>query len=396
MLSKGSISSKKPFTVKTLAEFADLVDSIRHHWRFRSDDVCKPWFRGQQRKHWELVPSIVRIGDSSRDTEDDIREEFATRAPALSRFEPLPTNDWDLYFLMQHYGAPTRLLDWTDSSSIALYFAVRDNPGHYDSAVWMLDPYSLNHRVIRKDEVISPSAQGVSKRDAKRVAPWLRERWSPAEIPDDPLAIFPTHIARRISSQRACFTVHGAKELGFSKFGKGPDPCLAKIILPGRWVRDIRLSLERIGIDDTTIFPDLEGLGRALTTSYRDPLERKPHFGVYVRLKPSKLHPSGIGVFAIKLIPKGTKIFAGENEEVFWIEGTSIPKDKRFRRLYEDYSIIDDGYYGCPTSFNRLTPAWFVNESKKPNARIDENYDFFSLRNISVGDEITVDFSRPR
>ena len=54
----------------------------------------------------------------------------------VSGSEALPPNNWDLYFLMQHYGAPTRLLDWTESALIALYFAVRDNPGYYDSAVY--------------------------------------------------------------------------------------------------------------------------------------------------------------------------------------------------------------------------------------------------------------------
>src|SRR5215472_16502462 len=136
--------SKKVFAVTSLNEFTQLTDAIRDDWEFDPDDICRPWFRGQQRKQWELVPSIARIGGFDRETEDNIREEFATRAPALSRFEPLPTNDWDLYFLMQHYGAPTRLLDWTESPTIALYFAVRDNPGHYDSAVWMLSPYELN------------------------------------------------------------------------------------------------------------------------------------------------------------------------------------------------------------------------------------------------------------
>lgn len=247
--------SKAEFAVATLNEFTELVESIRAEWDFEPDDLCKPWFRGQQRKHWELVPSLVRINGFDRETEDDIREEFATRAPALSRYEPLPTNDWDLYFLMQHYGAPTRLLDWTDSPVIALYFAVRDNPGYYDSAVWMLDAYELNRSVAKKNEVISPSAQGVSKKDADRVAPWLPERWSKAEIPEDPLAIFPTHIARRISSQRACFTIHGTRKLGFSRFARGSEPCLKKIILPGRCVRNIRLSLEQIGIDDTDLPP---------------------------------------------------------------------------------------------------------------------------------------------
>jgi hypothetical protein len=382
-------------SVSTFSEFTELVDSTRAIWNFAPNDVCKPWFRGQQRKHWDLIPTLVRIGGLrlDRKTEDNIREEFATRAPALSRFEPLPTNDWDLYFLMQHYGAPTRLLDWTESPIIALYFAVRDNPGYYDSAVWMLNPYELNRRVSKKSEVVSPSAQGVSKVDAKRVTPWLRERWSDAKIPEHPLAIFPTHIARRISSQRACFTIHGSKKLGFTEFTKGVDPCLTKVIIPGRSVGNMRLSLERMGIDDTTIFPDLEGLGRSLATSYRDLKDGKPHSGVYVRLKPSTLHRSGVGVFAIKKIPKGTEIFAGENEEVLWLAKTTIPKDGPAKKMYDDFSIIDGKFYGCPVSFNRLTPAWFLNDSKRPNARCDENYSFFAVRNISPGEEITVDYS---
>jgi len=395
MIAKGTLV-KKEFSVTSLNEFTDLIDALRGHWKFSPDDVCKPWFRGQQRKHWELVPSIVRIGAFDRETEDNIREEFATRAPALSRFEPLPTNDWDLYFLMQHYSVPTRLLDWTDSPSIALYFAVRDNPGHYDSAVWMLDPYELNRLVINRSEVISPSAQGVSVRDAKRVKPWLRERWSRASIPDAPLAIFPTHIARRISSQRACFTIHGSEELGFAQFTRRSASVLKKIVLPGRWVADIRMSLERIGIDDTTIFPDLEGLGRALATSYRDLKKKLPHAEVFVQLRPSRLHRSGVGVFAIRPIPKGRKIFAGENEEVSWIKKDSIPKSGPIRKMYDEFSIIDGDYYGCPTSFNRLTPAWFMNESRKPNARFDENYDFYAIRAIANGEEITVDFSASR
>ena len=378
------------FSVSTLGGYVEVVESIRARWGFEYDDLLKPWFRGQHRKQWELVPSIARIGGFDRKTEDKIREEFATKAPALSRFEPLPTNDWDLYFLMQHYGAPTRLLDWTQSPAIALYFAVRDNPGYYDSALWMLDPYELNRRVVKKGEVVSPSAQGVSKRDAERVAPWLRERWSTAKIPDDPLAIYPTHIARRISSQSACFTIHGSRMPGFTRFAEGSDPCLVKIVLPGRSVKGLRFAIQQQGIDDTTIFPDLEGLGRALATTYRNQKERLPHSGVYVRIKPSTIQRSGVGVFAIKRIPKGEPIFSGANEEVLWVKETSIPKAGPVRQLYDDFAIKDGEFYGCPISFNRLNPAWFLNQSKQPNALCDENLRFLAIRDISAGEEITV------
>lgn len=388
-----STSKSKSITAPSLAKFLKIVSEIRSDWSFERDDVGGPWFRGQQRKHWPLVPSIVRIGCGDRENEDEIREEFAIRAPALSRFETLPTSEWDLYFLMQHYGAPTRLLDWTDSPAIALYFAVRDNPGYYDSAVWMLDPYELNKRVTGKPEVLAPSAPGANPKDVERVNPWLPPRWTKKLPPEAPIAIFPTHIARRISSQKSSFTVHGSRKSGFSEFQIGKSPCLKRIVVPGHAIRDVRLDLQNYGVDETLIFPDLEGLGRALVTSYREVKTDRPHGGVYVRLRPSKLDKKGVGVFAIRKIPKGRRIFVDENEELCWISRSALPKQKALRELYDAFAVIEADRYGCPTSFNRLTPAWFLNESKRPNTRSDENYDFYALRDITAGEELTVDYS---
>jgi len=343
----------------SMARFLKIVSDLRKDWNFDRDEVGGPWFRGQQRKHWPLVPNIVRIGCEDRETEDEIREEFAIRAPALSRFETLPTTDWDQYFLMQHYGAPTRLLDWTDSPAIALYFAVRDNPGYYDSAIWMLNPYELNRRVAGKREIVAPSAPGANPKDVERINPWLPPRWTKKRPPPEPIAIFPTHIARRISSQKSSFTVHGSNVAGFLPFQSGKNPCLVRIVIPGHAVQGIRLDLQNYGIDETLIFPDLEGLGRALVTSYRDIKVDRPHSGVYVRLRPSKLDKKGVGVFAIRVIPKATRLFADENEELCWIPKASLPKGKTLRKLYDDFAIIKGDRYGCPTSFNRLRQRGF-------------------------------------
>jgi FRG domain len=68
------------------------------------------------------------------------------RAPGLTGKGP--QNSWDWYFTMQHFGAPARLLDWTEGVLIALYFVVKDSSGEDDPAIWALDPWWLNKPVV--------------------------------------------------------------------------------------------------------------------------------------------------------------------------------------------------------------------------------------------------------
>ena len=119
-----------------------------------------------------------------------------------------------------------------------------------------------------------------------------------------------------------------------------------------------------------------------------------PHDGVFTRLAVSKLH--GVGVFAIRRIKKGTYIFPDDKGRLQWLNLEQLKKlPKEVRRLYDDFCIIKDGgaLYGCPRSFNNLTVSWYLNESKKPNVGCDKNYNFYALRDIKTGEELTADYS---
>ena len=94
-----------------------------------------------------------------------------------------------------------------------------------------------------------------------------------------------------------------------------------------------------------------------------------PHDGVYARLRPSRIH--GVGVFAIRAIPKGTYIFPEDDDELVWIDQESLATlSREEKRFYDDFCIIRNKQYGCPQSFNKLTPAWYLNESSTPNLEL--------------------------
>jgi len=134
----------------------------------------------------------------------------------------------------------------------------------------------LNPVGVERDEVIAPSAEaGLFRLDAKRYDDWLPARYQKLKA-RLPVAIYPTHFARRISSQRSCFTVHGSARDGFDKLPtKVRATSLVKVHIPGSAAREIDYSLSVTGIDEITAYPDLDGLGRWLAGVLRDESRKK-------------------------------------------------------------------------------------------------------------------------
>jgi len=268
---------KTPIThkVTSVHEYLEIVEQSTKEW-FTEESSWGPWFRGQSDSTWALRPSMYRyypLKRPIRTLEDEIRQEFVVRAPSLGPERPL--NSWEWYFLMQHSGAPTRLLDWTESALIALFFAVKDDraTSNTDAAVWILEPWKLNKCVAGIEEVIAPGAEaGMVARHADRYKPWLPDRYSNTGNLEEqfPVAVYPTHFSRRISSQRSCFTIHGSDLDGFDHLPDHFLKYMIKVIVPQDRRHDIERSLSVSGIDELTAFPDLDGLGRWLTTVLRD------------------------------------------------------------------------------------------------------------------------------
>jgi hypothetical protein len=261
----------KEEVVYTVAEYVALVCKIRKQWSSRGG-YFDPWFRGHSDYRWKLEPKIFRIRLAG--LEGAMRREFQRRSGHLP-FEREPRNEWEWYFLMQHYGAPTRLLDWTDSALVGLFFAIAaTDPGYpkpkYDAAVCVLDPWWLNRKVVRHDSILFsdfPEAQA-----------YLPDADHEDENPLDqelPVAIDPPHIAKRVGLQHSHFTVYGRDRNGLSKLADVPGSRLITIRIPKDVIQHMRLDLNTCGLCDTAMFPDLDGLSRELTRFYADPWENE-------------------------------------------------------------------------------------------------------------------------
>jgi hypothetical protein len=121
--------------------------------------------------------------------------------------------------------------------------------------------------------------------------------------------------------------------------------------------------------------------------------KKLPHENVFTRLAVSSNH--GVGVFAIKDIPSGTNVFADDPSELIWIEVDKLKNlDPQIKMLYNDFCVLKNGKYGCPSNFNLLTVGWYLNESKEnPNVNATKNYDFIALRDIKEGEELLSNYS---
>ena len=130
-------------TVEDLHQIIDICNPTNLGFGFD-----QPFWRGHGRSDWLLRPSVFRPDprrpEVARYDKSALIGHFRVRAPTMAHKNTEPDDYFGWLFLAQHYGLPTRLLDWTESPLIALYFAVEENVEAADGCIWALNPVGLN------------------------------------------------------------------------------------------------------------------------------------------------------------------------------------------------------------------------------------------------------------
>jgi hypothetical protein len=240
--------------------------------------IAKPWFRGHEDKAWKLAPSIFRGGWSKY--EFPLTKRFRLLAPGFG--VEIPEGRLDQWlFVMQHNGAPTRLLDWTESLNTAVFFAcldwikARDIGKTTDGVVYALNPIFLNKQVIDLAEFPVTWVQGRVLQTIKFAFGTELERVEGQMIAplDLPVAIFPSTVHGRMRSQKSCFTLHGIDQSGLSEIFRRlgwPEEMLVNYVIPANEKPQLASELALAGTTYSTVFPDLEGLANDLRFHVRD------------------------------------------------------------------------------------------------------------------------------
>lgn len=225
----------------------------------------KSWaFRGQSNATWPLFSSLSRylktFGVHEKvwpQQEVRILRIFKRKAHLLLQRLPPLDDAFEWLALMQHHGAPTRLLDFSWSPFVAAFFALEHASA--DAAVWAVFPPGLNtrpNRTLRPSQTIT----------GDEIGPWVEGAYEKHFLPNElRMAVIgePHNMNQRLLAQGGTFVMPGVLDEPIEAIV--PPDSVVKFVLPADRMRDAAMTeLYAMNINNATLFPGLDGLARSL------------------------------------------------------------------------------------------------------------------------------------
>lgn len=264
-------------------KFVDSVNMLANEPRLSPENATR-LFRAQSAGLSSLKPSLweqldlAYPGIAEKDAlriEFDTIQHFRARArPCLdARLIPREDDVGGWLALMQHYGAPTRMLDWTTSLNVALYFAVAHRQrwsDEDDGAVWFFKTCALLRYMEEKGYTpqkeryaqVSGGKELWIEFGLKEAKPniWAYYPGAPTDrmlaqkgiliFSEQPLRDYATLIGRALQDYR----------------NDHPDtPALTKIIIPAAAKAPLREHLIKVDVHASALFPGVDGIGRSIS-----------------------------------------------------------------------------------------------------------------------------------
>ncbi|MFN4327653.1 MAG: FRG domain-containing protein [Limnobacter sp.] len=216
-------------------------------------------YRGVTDSSHQLIPSIGRNtmdhthGDIES-LETNILNEFKRLTVPLQKDPPKSEFEW--LFLAQHYGLPTRLLDWSSNPLVALFFATERNDTK-DGAI-----YYLKHAVTDQYELFDYKTANYTKNEAAKPASIFAIQPHQGEF----IFIRPRYTDERYINQKSIFSCPK------DPFNPPNIPDIKTIAVRGAWKPEIRCRLRMLGISTSFIYPGIAGIASEIKAHQFDPV----------------------------------------------------------------------------------------------------------------------------
>jgi len=258
--------SRRDIRVSSWNELTDLLyaDSWREQLRRHRSTFA---FRGVSDAQHDLRTTLARIDGDVVELERHILRSFRKYAQR----DAVPGDSlWNWLAVAQHYGAPTRLLDWTYSPFVAMHFATqRTEEFDLDGAIWCVD-YSLTNEMLPASlkTILDDEGQNVFTAEMLgRAAAGPREFDA---LASDEFVVFfePPSLDSRIVNQSALFALKSNPATGLDRWLAAHAAVFQRAIVPADLKWEVRDKLDQAGITERVIFPGLDGLSRWLTRYY--------------------------------------------------------------------------------------------------------------------------------
>jgi len=258
--------------IQSVADFLNAIKTLKSE---KSPDLKTIWFRGQPESEKDPIPSVFRDNDWKDDliislrfsqyesiVKNKFEESFITQSALSSE---IISNPWFSYYVRQHYGIRTRLLDWTENPLVALYFAVNNPDIKVNGKVFILNANALNARTTSLWKDNGHVTSGIFKPHLTQKDIFANDfhKYLTADFEYDPdksyfpLAIYPIRFDKRMDVQSACFTIFGNRRNGLKTIPNSNE-ILFELEVEKQAKMDILSELELLGISKTRLFPDIQ------------------------------------------------------------------------------------------------------------------------------------------
>jgi len=231
-------------------------------------------YRGHADSSWKLQSSLERVLDSKWNSsavskfEDYSINEFKARFRLYDRDNIVPDSKLAWLSVMQHHGVPTRLIDFTVSPYVALYFALEAyKPStRSDLAIFAVDNKALMELSIA--HIKSKDAEFATTRESLQ---WHEDKTFDQIVDrgayDIAWVTEPNQQNKRMDRQGGCFMLSGNRDMRIEEVLRLPlyASCrITKFTVRHTLYEAIYALLRKMNLNSKALYGDLDGLARSI------------------------------------------------------------------------------------------------------------------------------------